>query len=135
MTKHSFDIVVGSSMGGATIVETLARRGHLFKCPVLLLAPAQRAVRNKFGIPDDTKCDPKFGPMSMSMMYSEINRYRASEGMQRLVIVHGTKDSVVSIEHSKDFVNNVPGSELIEVEGMSLLIFRIISKSVLICRR
>ena len=119
MSEHKFDIVVGSSMGGATIVEALARQGQLFQCPVLLLAPAQKTVRKKFSVSDEGSFDPQSGLMSVSTMYSEINRYRKEcpTGLQKLVIVHGAKDTVVSIDDSKEFASNVVGAELIEVGG------------------
>lgn len=34
------------------------------------------------------------------------------------LVIHGTEDSLLPIEHGRDIADNIPGAELIEVEGM-----------------
>jgi hypothetical protein len=71
LRKNSFDLIIGSSMGGATIIEALSRvEEQLLNCPILVLAPALKKVRSRFGFNDSIEGITSGAPMSMNTVYS-----------------------------------------------------------------
>ena len=99
-TDPSRGVLVGSSWGGA--VATLAIAKGLWTGPTILIAPAYKlAVGN-------SQSDPLFSP---SAIYDTI----AQLAMDKIIIVHGTKDDTVPIADSREMATAI-GAELIEIE-------------------
>lgn len=90
LQKHSIDVVLGSSYGGAVALELL-RKGA-WKGPTVLLCPAHRLVAERAHLP--------LVPVALS---------------EHVLVVHGTNDTTVPIAHSRALIENTRAS-LIEVE-------------------
>jgi pimeloyl-ACP methyl ester carboxylesterase len=96
----SYDLAVGSSFGGAVLLE-LMRSGDV-TCPVLLMAPAQERLAHY--------ARTVFAPFAYSAP---------------LTIVQGAKDDVVPIEDSRNLAKLMSNSKLVilpEDDHMSLQI-------------
>jgi predicted alpha/beta hydrolase family esterase len=89
LASHEVDVVVGSSFGGAVVLELL-RRGA-WKGPTVLLCPAHLRVAERAGVP--------WTPLE-----------RRAE-LERTLIVHGREDEVVPYEHSVQLAEEL-GAEL-----------------------
>lgn len=85
--------VVGSSFGGAVLIELLKRKS-LPPGPLLLLAPAHQLVCSK---------------AKMDQNLSETNGHGRS-----ILICHGVNDSIVPLEHSKHLSTSL-GAKLLEI--------------------
>jgi hypothetical protein len=91
LTRHTVDVVVGSSFGGAVSLELLARGA--WKGPTVLLCPAHRLIADR-------------GWMVAPALPRET---------PQVVVVHGQRDETVPIEHSRALVTGTR-SRLIEVD-------------------
>ncbi len=87
-------LFVGSSFGGAVLVELLMQGLLPENARILLFAPAHELV------------------CKYSQLSSSVRRIEKSS----ILIYHGTEDKVVSIEHSRRLAVAL-GAELIELEG------------------
>jgi pimeloyl-ACP methyl ester carboxylesterase len=92
------DILVASSMGGAIALECL-RTGKL-SVPTILLAPALGRLLDQQSISMKEWCDGFVA--------------REGHGDHPVIVVHGVKDDVIDIEHSRELCHRV-GAELVEV--------------------
>jgi len=92
IASHQPDVIVGSSFGGAVLVE-LIRRGE-WSGPTLLLAQAAVKV-------DATASLPPALPV---------------------LLVHGRADEVVPVEHSRTLAATSPAARLIETEDEHRLV-------------
>ncbi len=91
LREHSVDAVVGSSFGGAVVIELIRRAA--WRGPTLLLCPAHRLVATRGWLPVPT----------------------LPAGASRIAVVHGRQDSTVPIEHSRALVAGTQ-AKLIEVD-------------------
>lgn len=90
--SHRPDVIVGSSFGGAVVVELL-RRGE-WRGPTLLLAQAALKVDPEAQLPPDLP----------------------------VLLVHGRQDEVVPLEHSQRLAATSPLARLIETEDEHRLV-------------
>ena len=95
ISQEQPDIIVGSSMGGAIALEAMCR-GEL-AAPALLLAPALGRLLKHESIED------------------WCHRFRNQNNAHSILVVHGVKDDVVDISHSRKLCELI-GADLIEVE-------------------
>lgn len=102
-----YSVAVGSSMGGATVLEA-AKRG-VVRSPVVLLAPALKKVIT-------LKSSEQRRNDIMEAWYAEFNSQVSEAVKKRSVIVHGVLDDVVPIEDSREFSART-GIRLVEVPG------------------
>ncbi len=86
-------LVVGSSFGGAVVVEMI-RRGAI-SCPVILLAPAAQLVADMCNS-GDAFCAPAYAG-------------------RQVLIIHGAQDTVVPVEQSRALAKGLQCT-LVEVE-------------------
>ena len=86
-------LIVGSSWGGAIVLE-LIRRG-VWGGKTIALCPAYTKVHSIL-LTEDTKLP---------------------EGLKECLVVHGTKDETIPYRHSEELVKNHPGLELLTIEG------------------
>ena len=100
-------VVIGSSWGGA--VATLAIARGLWKGPAVLIAPAYSAAMARFGA-----YSPENGLVTVHALISE--RLKSSDYSGQVIIVHGTADETIPIEHSREMAVTT-GIRLVEVEG------------------
>lgn len=90
LRSNAIDAVLGSSFGGAVALELIARGD--WKGPTVLLCPAHRLVAERARI-------------APSRMPKDANA----------VVVHGTRDEVVPLQHSRELVEGT-NVQLIEVD-------------------
>jgi pimeloyl-ACP methyl ester carboxylesterase len=109
------DIVVASSMGGATALE-LIKRG-VIKVPTLLLAPALKKL--KLGAAESSTLDPAYVDSIMNPWYEEFSKQvlrPSGEVAVPIIVVHGDADDVINIEDSRELCSLCKG-ELITIAG------------------
>lgn len=83
LARHRPEVVVGSSFGGAVTLELL-RRGA-WRGPTVLLCPAWKLVAERAG---------QAPPPGLA----------ARAGAAPVLVVHGTRDEVVPLDHSQELV-------------------------------
>lgn len=93
LASYPIDVVVGSSFGGAIALELL--RLGAWSGPTILLCPAHRLVAGRAGVPFEP-------PASLA-------------DPSRVLIVHGRRDEVVPIDHSRALAETL-GVALVEVD-------------------
>lgn len=96
LQAHPIDVVVGSSFGGAIAVELISR--GLWSGPAVLLCPAHALVARRSRRPPH----PGFAGVPSAVL-------------ERIVVVHGTRDETVPLEDSQRLVAQTP-ARLITVE-------------------
>ena len=100
-------LVVASSWGGA--IATLALATGLWSGPTVLLAPAYSKALRFAGGPATVDRAPE-------RIFAAIRNRLTDEQRSRIVIIHGTADTVVPFEDSEEFAD-AAGVELIAVAG------------------
>eukprot|EP01006_Ploeotia_vitrea_P026354 TRINITY_DN59341_c0_g1_i1.p1 TRINITY_DN59341_c0_g1~~TRINITY_DN59341_c0_g1_i1.p1 ORF type:complete len:206 (+),score=27.04 TRINITY_DN59341_c0_g1_i1:177-794(+) len=85
LTTFKPDVVVGSSWGGGVVLHLLDQ--GLWNGPTVLVAPAHRLMARRMG---------------------EQRQLRLI-GRNGVVVVHGTHDATVPIQHSKDLISSADG--------------------------
>ena len=100
-------VLIGSSWGGA--VATLAIARGLWKGPAVLIAPAYFAVTGRFGA-----YSPENAPAAVYSAMSQ--RLKSGDYVGRVIIVHGTADERIPIEHSRTMAA-ATGIQLVEIDG------------------
>ena len=89
-SKGSFDVLVGSSWGGAVAAGLIATGG--WKGPALLLCPALH-LKEKYGMSTNDELSAAAITAALAAL--------PAEQKQRIVLVHGTADATVSIDDSR----------------------------------
>jgi len=85
LANHRVDVVVGSSFGGAVVLELLMR--GLWSGPTVLLCPAHQLVRKR------ARMSPS---LSLALLPDAVS--------SRIVVVHGRADETVPVAHSEALV-------------------------------
>ena len=119
--------VVGSSAGGAVAAEAV-RRGVLVDALVLLAAPAAwvsfaadpiagaRRVEQDAGMA--LSATDRADPTSWAAEFDEVTTERAVADVKiPTLIVHGTADDVVPVEHAERIAANAPHAEVLILHG------------------
>ena len=96
---------------------------HWLRCDQAWASPAypfDKASRRELYCAAYDRC---YCPDGTARQYAAIladtDRFeRLSEIRSPTLVIHGTQDTIFSIEHGRDIAARIPGSELLEVEGM-----------------
>jgi pimeloyl-ACP methyl ester carboxylesterase len=124
---HNPDIVVASSMGGATALELISR--GVIKVPTLLLAPALKKV--KLGGGDTTSVPHEASSAVMDPWYEAVGKHVVATATASaevdvskaakvsnfpILVIHGDKDTTINLSDSVELCDRL-NAELVTVAG------------------
>ncbi len=111
-----FDVFAGHSMGGALALILSSKR----KKPAIAVAPPTDLSYQFEHMRKSERLRRIYEEIVKSVDESEMTALSPVnfEYSQPILIIHGTRDSVVPIEESKKFCNRFPSCKLVEIPGM-----------------